>query len=195
MSFSSNLRAIREQRNMSQKQLANLLGVSRITVAEWEQGGGYPQTETVILIAKKLDVSLDCLLLDKKEIDEAIERTCKQRGITRVGHSGMIAILSLDGKEMGEFDTFEIVKARFWLEGRPRCTLAGEATAYFWFQSAFTHLPTTYNETLGWYATEEDAEQELSEISRAIQNGDKTYQLKYLADIECRGPFRGKRLK
>ena len=173
MSFSSNLRTFRERKSLSQEQLAGLLGVSAQDISKWEQGGGYPQTETVIEIAKKLDVSLDCLLLDKQAIDDAIERSCKQRGITRMGHNAAIEIRSGDGKLIGEFDTFEIIKTLFWREGRPRCTLTGEATAYFWFHMAFTHLPTTYNETLGWYETEEDANRELGEITRAIQNGDK----------------------
>ena len=195
MNFSANLKAIRGRRNLSQEQLASLLGVSVQIVSAWEDGGGYPQTETVIQIAKKLDVSLDCLLLDKQTIDDAIERTCKQRGITRAAHSATIAIQSQDGKIIGEFDTFEIVKTRFWREGRPRCTLAGEAMDYFWFQPAYTHLPTTYNETLGWYETEEDARRELAEISLAIRNGEKVYQLKYFADVVCGGLFGRKALK
>lgn len=37
---------------------------------------------------------------------------------------------------------------------------------------------------LGWYATLEDIEKEISEITKAIQNGQEAYELKYNADVE-----------
>ena len=196
MSFSNNLRTIRARKNLSQEQLAELLGVSLQAVSKWEQDSGYPQTETVIQIAKKLDVSLDCLLLDKQTIDEAKERICRQRGITHVAHDRKIIIQSQDERVIAEFDTFEIVKTRFWREGKPKCTIAAYDSEELYFRwHPYGVYTATSSETLGWYETEEDAIQEINEISRAIQKGDKTYQLTYFADIECKGLFRGKRLK
>ena len=38
MSFRTNLQCLRAQRNMPQKQLAMLLGVSRQAISKWESG-------------------------------------------------------------------------------------------------------------------------------------------------------------
>jgi transcriptional regulator with XRE-family HTH domain len=196
MIFSKNIKIIRERRNLSQEQMAELLGVPIKTVIEWERDSGYPQTEMVIQIAKKLDVSLDCLLLDKQTIDEAVERICKERGITHVTHNRKIEIQSQDGKVMAAFDTFDIVKTRFWRKGMPICSIVASDSEELYFRwHPYGVYTTTSSETLGWYETEKDASQELNEISRAIQNGDKSYRLKYFADVECKGLFRGKRLK
>ena len=37
MSFAENLKQIRKERNLSQEELAELLGVSRQAVSKWEQ--------------------------------------------------------------------------------------------------------------------------------------------------------------
>ena len=39
MSFSENLKAIRKERNISQEDLGEIMGVSRQAVSKWEQGG------------------------------------------------------------------------------------------------------------------------------------------------------------
>lgn len=56
---------MRKEKYLSQEQLAEIMGVSGQAVSKWEQGSGYPETEKLIDLAKKLDVSLDMLLLDK----------------------------------------------------------------------------------------------------------------------------------
>ena len=38
MSFSDNLKTIRKEKNLSQEELAELLGVSRQAVSKWESG-------------------------------------------------------------------------------------------------------------------------------------------------------------
>lgn len=38
MSFSENLKAIRKERNISQEDLGEIMGVSRQAVSKWEQG-------------------------------------------------------------------------------------------------------------------------------------------------------------
>lgn len=56
---------MRKEKYLSQEQLAEIMGVSGQAMSKWEQGSGYPETEKLIDLAKKLDVSLDMLLLDK----------------------------------------------------------------------------------------------------------------------------------
>lgn len=40
MSFSDNLKLIRQERNISQEKLAEIVGVSLQAVSKWEQGRG-----------------------------------------------------------------------------------------------------------------------------------------------------------
>ena len=58
MSFSENLQAIRKKNRLSQEELAELLGVSRQAVSKWELGEGYPEVEKLLILSKKLNVSL-----------------------------------------------------------------------------------------------------------------------------------------
>lgn len=62
MSFGSNLQAVRKMNRLSQEELAEMLGVSRQAVSKWEIGDGYPETDKLLLLSKKLNISLDCLL-------------------------------------------------------------------------------------------------------------------------------------
>ena len=65
MSFADNLKTIRKKRNITQEQLADMLGVSRQAVSKWESEGGYPETETLLLLAKEMNVSLDYLFSER----------------------------------------------------------------------------------------------------------------------------------
>lgn len=65
MSFAENLKTIRKKSNITQEQLADILGVSRQAVSKWESEGGYPETETLLLLAKEMDVSLDYLFSER----------------------------------------------------------------------------------------------------------------------------------
>lgn len=65
MSFAENLKTIRKKRNITQEQLADILGVSRQAVSKWESEGGYPETETLLLLAKEMNVSLDYLFSER----------------------------------------------------------------------------------------------------------------------------------
>lgn len=67
MCFGDNLRIIRKEKGISQENLAGLLNVSRQAVSKWEQNNGYPEMEKVIQLAEVLNISLDHLILGRKE--------------------------------------------------------------------------------------------------------------------------------
>ena len=62
MSFGENLQVLRKKNQLSQENLAEMLGVSRQAVSKWELGEGYPEVDKLLLLSKKLNVSLDSLL-------------------------------------------------------------------------------------------------------------------------------------
>lgn len=56
--FSSLLRTARKEKNLTQKGLAELLGVSTGTVQQWELGTRFPRVETLKTIEEKLEIAL-----------------------------------------------------------------------------------------------------------------------------------------
>ena len=62
MSFASKLQEIRQNNEISQETLAELLGVSRQSVSKWERGKGYPEIDKLIFISEHFNISLDELL-------------------------------------------------------------------------------------------------------------------------------------
>lgn len=61
MSTGENLKRIREYRGMTQKELAERIGVSRASVNLWEVGKLSMTLYSAALVADALDVSLDVL--------------------------------------------------------------------------------------------------------------------------------------
>ena len=62
MEFNSKLQQLRTNKGLTQEQLAEKLFISRVTVSKWESGRGYPNIESLKLIAKVFSVSVDQLL-------------------------------------------------------------------------------------------------------------------------------------
>lgn len=62
MSFRDNLQALRAERNMTQEQLAMLLGVSRQSVTKWEAERSYPEMDKLLKLCDIFGCSLDDLV-------------------------------------------------------------------------------------------------------------------------------------
>lgn len=62
MSFADNLQYLRKKNKITQEELAEELNVSRQSVSKWETGDAYPETEKLILLCDKFDVTMDDLL-------------------------------------------------------------------------------------------------------------------------------------
>lgn len=62
MSFRDNLQHLRGTRDLSQAQLATLLGVSRQSVAKWESEKSYPEMDKLIKLCDLFECSLDDLV-------------------------------------------------------------------------------------------------------------------------------------
>ena len=75
MCFGDNLRTIRKEKGISQEDLAGLLNVSRQAISKWEQNNGYPEMEKVIQLAEALNISLDYLILGRREEKKINNRT------------------------------------------------------------------------------------------------------------------------
>lgn len=62
MSFRDNLQHLRATRNMTQEQLAMLLGVSRQSVTKWEAEKSYPEMDKLLKMCQIFECSLDDLV-------------------------------------------------------------------------------------------------------------------------------------
>ncbi len=60
--FGKRVRSVRWERGLSQEGLARLVDASKNSVQNWERNGTFPRAETVVAIARALDVSADYLL-------------------------------------------------------------------------------------------------------------------------------------
>ena len=68
MEFSERLKRCRKARQLTQQELADLLGVSNKSVSRWESGGGYPDVALLAPLARALGVTVDALLCDDPPI-------------------------------------------------------------------------------------------------------------------------------
>lgn len=66
------IRAYREQANLSQEELGKLLGVTRQTIAAWEKGDRAPSLEQLSKLARSLNIPLDLLLEKTKDSESTL---------------------------------------------------------------------------------------------------------------------------
>ncbi len=62
MCFSTRLRDLRKEKNCTQRQLAEILGLTANSVCEWEKSRSEPSIETITHLAQYFNVSTDYLL-------------------------------------------------------------------------------------------------------------------------------------
>ena len=65
MALGDNIKRLREERHLTQQQLADKLYVSRQTVCRWEHGSRCPDLIMAKKLAVELDISLDELISDE----------------------------------------------------------------------------------------------------------------------------------
>lgn len=61
-SFSDKLKALRKEKKLTQKKIAELIGISQGSYANWENGKREPSLENVVKLANILNISIDYLL-------------------------------------------------------------------------------------------------------------------------------------
>ena len=69
--FAENLRKLREERGLSQKQLGIQMFVNHSTIARWENGTRLPDAAMILRLARCLGVDVNTLLMMVAQSDEA----------------------------------------------------------------------------------------------------------------------------
>ncbi len=67
-SFGDRLKKYRQDRRLTQQELADKVGVSNKTVSRWESEGGYPDVPVLVPLARALGVTVDDLLDGEKPV-------------------------------------------------------------------------------------------------------------------------------
>lgn len=173
MNFGEKLSVTRKSRNLSQEQLAELIGVSRQSISKWENNETYPETEKLIKIAEKLQTSIDYLLMDKEEKMETDHNEIKNIAIA----PNRLYVKAYNQTELVGCYKFSI--SSIFLNKKennmPECLLLGvDGRTLFGEHSVI----------LGYYRDLDDAQKEIAEINHALINGLTSYELKYSAKIK-----------
>ena len=69
--FGETLKKLRTQKGLSQQELADMVFVTRSTVARWETGSRMPDAKTITVLADCLGVNVDALLNTEVQPDES----------------------------------------------------------------------------------------------------------------------------
>ena len=78
MEFNEKLQNLRKQKGLTQEELAEALYVSRTAISKWESGRGYPNIDSLKMIARFFSVSID-ELLSGNELLSIAEEDGKQK--------------------------------------------------------------------------------------------------------------------
>lgn len=93
--ISKNIMKLRKKYNFSQEEVAEKIGVTRQTIAKWENGESIPDVIHCNTLAELFDVSLDTLVNFEEGEDGRSEMPPKGKymfGMVKVGDKGQIVI-------------------------------------------------------------------------------------------------------
>lgn len=74
MKIGNKILNIRNEKNMTQSEFAELFSVSRQAVSNWENNKSYPDLETIIKISEKFDIPLDQLLKEDMDMVKTVDK-------------------------------------------------------------------------------------------------------------------------
>lgn len=171
--FSDKLKELRKARGLSQEELSEVLDVSRQSISKYENGTAEPDFDKLAILVKYFDVSFD-YLLGEDEKEETPEKIVIKEGDQRIS-----IISTIDGR-MSSYYKFKISQVFGKQEYHPAAQLLGIDS-----HSLFGD----HHDSLGWYATVEDAQKEIESIYAAIAQGRSNYKLIYDVPVKKRGIF------
>lgn len=98
MNIGKNISALRKERNMTQEELANALGVSAQAVSKWENENSCPDISLLVKIADLFSVTVDELL--RSNADELNSKASNQKAeIKSTKRKINISVEQLNGKK------------------------------------------------------------------------------------------------
>lgn len=105
MKIGEKITLLRMSKDISQEELAEMLGVSRQSVSKWEMGGALPQIDKVLQLSKIFGVSTDELLRDEIDISGLSSKPKKNKYFGTDGFRGEAnaSLTSMQAYKVGRF--------------------------------------------------------------------------------------------
>lgn len=95
MDLNERLKKKREERNYTQKELAELLNVSRQTISSWEVGRTYPDLDIIVKLSDLYKIPLDLLLKEDSKLVETISEKARKSERRKILNYVLLGILSI----------------------------------------------------------------------------------------------------
>lgn len=111
MTLGSKIKQLRNERNMTQPELATALGVTVRTVAYYENGDRQPKKSVVLKLCSIFDISTDYLLSDEDSFLLDAEDTYGYRGKKKAERIINETALLFAGGELSDEDQDKVFKA------------------------------------------------------------------------------------
>lgn len=184
--FQDKLKQLRLESDMSQEDLAEIMGVTRQSVSKYENGTAEPSYEKLAIIVEYFDVTYDFLLEGtySGESQSQEDSATDDKQVKQEQPAIFIASPLLDDDEDQAYVSFEAVvkPTHVDLDFKPDAVLFGTPP-----KTSSIFKPKKVE--LAWYRTIEDAEREKEAIEAALANGEETYDLEYFAPVKRYGFF------
>lgn len=68
----------RKRKALTQKQLAEMLGISDKTISKWERGGGFPEVSLLLPLCRELDITVNELLSGERVAEEDYKKKAEE---------------------------------------------------------------------------------------------------------------------
>ena len=109
MSLGEKLKALRTAKKMSQKELAERIGIAKSVISFYESGDRFPSYDVLIKIARIFNVTTDYLL------DVERERTVNVSGLSEEDIAAVTTVIdALKRKSNGKMDSCKVENARVY---------------------------------------------------------------------------------
>lgn len=92
------IRALREERGLTQRQLADALGVTGKAVSKWERGGGCPDVELLPGLSERLGTPVETLLDGRLAVDARTGGTMKRAAFRVCPACGNVIVTTGDAE-------------------------------------------------------------------------------------------------
>lgn len=112
MKFGDNLRVLRAQKKISQKEIGELIGVTSQAISRWENNETQPDNEALLKLAKYFNVTTDYLLgatnenlkNDKSNFDNELDEALfsKAKDLTEEEKKAVLSVINAIKKEFDE---------------------------------------------------------------------------------------------
>ena len=92
MDFSTQIKKLRNEKNLSQQQMSEQLGISRKAVSSWENDRSLPDIEMLIIISRTFGITLDELILGGNDMNNMTQKLINDGKATRRARMNLISV-------------------------------------------------------------------------------------------------------